>query len=638
MAFITRYNSFWFGIIFASATWTISLYLYTKLSKESYSSKWSTSQPFVAVNIPNKDHSALLKHETFLDTNKVDGDDILPFEGKGKSAYYNKRKYFKNSDGLIKHLQPVAPKSSKTLPDGLNDLGLVRNLEDQNIRDEGYSKHAFNVLVSQKLSLHRTVPDTRHPLCKKEKYSEHLPSSSIVICFYNEHYETLLRTIHSILDRTPEKLLHEIILVDDSSNISNLHDDLNMYIRNNLTSKVILLKTHRREGLIRARMFGAKEASGQVLVFLDSHVEVNIEWIEPLLARISASRTNVAVPIIDIVNADTFEYSASPLVRGGFNWGLHFKWENLPTGTLATEEDFVKPIKSPTMAGGLFAIDKSYFEELGEYDSGMNIWGGENLEISFRIWMCGGTLEIVPCSRVGHVFRRRRPYGSPSGEDTMTRNSLRVAHVWMDEFKDYFFKQRPHVKDVPYGDVSERINLRKRLACHSFQWYLQNVYPELSLPTDNAERLRQKWKAMKQPKYEPWHSRTRNYIGAYQIRLHNTSLCITSLKDVKTRGSLLMLAKCLRVKNQMWYETDKSELVLAQLLCLDASERMPKISKCHEMGGDQEWRHRDKTQTPIYNMAAGKCLAVEKVENGALVTMELCTQPERNQWDFVIAT
>ena len=176
---------------------------------------------------------------------------------------------------------------------------------------------------------------------------------------------------------------------------------------------VKLLTPPQRLGLIRARIFGSRLATGDVLVFLDSHVEPNVQWLEPLLERIKeAPKKNVVMPIIDIINADTFKYASSPLVRGGFNWGLNFKWDSIPSEELQSDEDFVKPFKSPTMAGGLFAINREYFQQLGEYDDGLDVWGGENLELSFRVWMCGGNLELIPCSRIGHVFRKRRPYGN----------------------------------------------------------------------------------------------------------------------------------------------------------------------------------------------------------------------------------
>lgn len=83
----------------------------------------------------------------------------------------------------------------------------------------------------------------------------------------------------------------------------------------------------------------------QTLVFLDSHVEVNTDWLRPLLVPIASDPHTVTVPVIDVISADTFTYSASPLVRGGFNWGMHFQWVPVPKDRLRTREDEVRPIE-----------------------------------------------------------------------------------------------------------------------------------------------------------------------------------------------------------------------------------------------------------------------------------------------------
>ncbi|MCL4127966.1 UNVERIFIED_CONTAM: hypothetical protein GTU68_036936, partial [Idotea baltica] len=185
------------------------------------------------------------------------------------------------------------------------------------MKENGYRLYAFNTLISSRLSLHRPLPDTRHEKCLNKRYPRDLPSTSIVVCFFRENLSTLLRSVHSILDRTPENILKEIILVDDTDEVE-YHLEVKGAV-SGLSDKVILLKTDRREGLIRARIFGAKAATGKVLVFLDSHVEVNKVWLEPLLARIQEQRTNVVTPVIDVISPDTFKYVSASLVRGGFN-------------------------------------------------------------------------------------------------------------------------------------------------------------------------------------------------------------------------------------------------------------------------------------------------------------------------------
>jgi len=55
--------------------------------------------------------------------------------------------------------------------------------------------------------------------------------------------------------------------------------------------------------------------------------------------------------------------------------------------------------------------------------------------------MCGGILEQVLCSHVGHIFRERSPYAWRTGTNVLKRNSIRLAEVWMDDYKKFYYER-----------------------------------------------------------------------------------------------------------------------------------------------------------------------------------------------------
>lgn len=146
--------------------------------------------------------------------------------------------------------QPEAkkPKDKKILfPDSALFKGWGKSLseEDQREAETLFKKYGYNVFLSDRLPLDRTLPDTREPRyeppcscafyglqntliwslsvvmcmnrCSEKRYPKDLPSLSVVLIYLDEALSVIKRALRSIVNRTPKDILKEIVMVDDNS-------------------------------------------------------------------------------------------------------------------------------------------------------------------------------------------------------------------------------------------------------------------------------------------------------------------------------------------------------------------------------------------------------------------------------------
>ncbi|CAB3371966.1 Hypothetical predicted protein [Cloeon dipterum] len=436
----------------------------------------------------------------------------------------------------------IAQDEARIIP-GLGDEGAACELEDPEelaLAEKLMAKEAFNIVLSNKISLTRTVPDARHPMCKNQRFSNNLPSASVVIIFTNEAWSTLMRTVHSVLNHSPPHLLKEIVLVDDFSDR-------------------------------------------------------------------------------DVISEKNFEYShvhSENFEVGGFTWSGHFTWIHVPEEEKIRRGSAIGATRSPTMAGGLFAIDRNYFWEVGSYDEQMDVWGGENLEMSFRVWMCGGSLEVMPCSRVGHIFRPFHPYTFPGGKDTHGINTARVVEVWMDDYKRLFYMHRNDLQTIDIGDISARRKFREKMKCKSFKWFLDNVYPSKYIPDEDVIAYGRVRNEASTPNFcfdNLNHDSDSNYnLGIYGC--HNT-LETNQLYSLSKKGELRREFNCVQAPATKSLSVEKATLV-----------------PCHDLLGNQEWEWNKRGQ--LKHKASGKCIDIENVHSEEDVKVAPCSDSKFQIFQF----
>ncbi|XP_076986168.1 polypeptide N-acetylgalactosaminyltransferase 15 [Tamandua tetradactyla] len=491
--------------------------------------------------------------------------------------------------------------------------------EDGEVSDEddlaplSLDPHGLNEGLSARIPLQRALPEARHPLCVQQHPRDSLPTASVILCFHDEAWSTLLRTVHSILDTAPRAFLKEIILVDDLSQRGQLKSALSEYVAR--LQGVKLLRSNKRLGAIQCRTLGATRATGDVLVFMDSHCECHPGWLEPLLSRIAGDRSRVVSPVIDVIDWKTLQYYPSKdLQRGVLDWKLDFHWEPLPEHERKALQSPISPIRSPVVPGGVVAMDRHYFQNTGAYDPLMSLQGGENLELSLKAWLCGGSVEILPCSRVGHLYTNQDTH--LLDVEVTLQNKVRIAESWLGSFRETFYRHSPEAFSLSKAeklDCTERLQLQRRLGCRTFHWFLANIYPEL-YPSEHR------------PKFSG--------------KLHNTGLgfCVDCQAEGNTLGCPMTLAPCRDGRQQQHLQhSGRKEIHFGnpQHLCFDVRQEQVILQNCTEEGPAIHQQHWDFQENGmIVHFFSGKCMEAVVQENNKDIYLRQCDGKASQLWRF----
>ena len=231
-----------------------------------------------------------------------------------------------------------------------------------------------------------------------------LNTLSVVIISRNEGAE-LRATIDGLL-RTLPKRGREIIVVDDGST-----DGSTAFLED--VREIRLFRTD-GIGVANARNFGASRAGGDVILFCDAHMRLPARWRRALLEPLESPRVGAVAPGV---------YSVAEPERRGFGLylsgpGLDAQWKHKP-GT--------KPSPVPVLPGCFLAMRRDVFAATGGFDCGMRQLGGNDNELSLRLWLLGYELLIVPGIEVGHLFRTTIPFDATWA--AVVHNRLRTAFV-----------------------------------------------------------------------------------------------------------------------------------------------------------------------------------------------------------------
>lgn len=286
---------------------------------------------------------------------------------------------------------------------------------------------------------------------------------SVIITAHQESLVHLKKTIESIVATTNAEVLQDIVVVDDASSVVVTIAAMDLNAAS--VSVVRIVRNPTRQGVVRSKIIGAAAATGIVYMFMDAHMKPEVGWLSPILRLINTNYKRIVSPVLVNLNPDTWVNDVTATSsKMLFDWNFDLQWV----------DDLNDEV--PVMSGGVFAVSKDWWENLGGYDQGFTEYGMENLEMSLRTWLCGGEIMLASESLIGHVFKEQFPY--TVSEEALAMNKLRAVELWVDEeHKDPFYENHKEFRDGKNDfDFSTVDVIKKNLACQPFMSFVNRFY------------------------------------------------------------------------------------------------------------------------------------------------------------------